>query len=122
MKDICDEILKINYLSHRDAGDYIKNKLLSCDPTDITHLAFYIKLQVIIERLPEYLEEGDIIYSISGIDERFFKFWHDYEDQTYFYDIKGYIRLIVVRLTNTSYLVSIPTKFAHKITLVITIQ
>ena len=122
MKDICDEILKINCLSHRDAGDYIKNKLLFCDPTDITHLAFYKKLQVIIERLPEYLEEGDIIYSISGIDERFFKFWHDYEDQTYFYDIKGYIRLIVVRLTNTSYLVSIPTKFAHKITLIITIQ
>lgn len=47
---------------------------------------------------------------------------HDYEDQTYFYDINGYIRLIVVRLTNTSYLISIPTKFAHKITLVITIQ
>lgn len=108
MDEICTEILKIGCLNYYRQCEYVKNKLLSNDPIDITHTIFFKKLHVILEKLPERLKELDA--SKGKIDDAFFKFWCDFEDKTYFYDVRRYIQLKYVKLTNNAYLVSIPTK------------
>ena len=109
------KILKINCLNYDSQCEYVKNKLLPYDPIDITHTIFFKKLDVILEKLPYCLKEFDDC--INNNIECFFNFWHDFEDDTYFYDVRGYIRINYVILTNNAYIASIPCKNSQTIRL-----
>ena len=47
---------------------------------------------------------------INESEERFVSFWSDFNDNDYFYDTRGYIRIKYTKLSIDKYLVSIPVK------------
>ena len=108
MDEIIDNILKMNCLDYNDQCIYLKKKLLSTDPIDITHTVFLKKLHVTLEKSPKILKEFDD--KIGAKVEIFFNFSHDLKDKTYFYDIRGYIRLTYSKLTYNDYIIKVPTK------------
>ena len=57
MSHIVEYIIKINNLNYNKQCKYIKNKLLSLKSCDISRIIFFIKLQVKLYRLPDYLVE-----------------------------------------------------------------
>ena len=115
MDEINDNILKINCLDYNEQCLCIANKLLSYNPIDITLTIFFKKLYVILKRLPEISKKFDD--KIGEKVEIFFNFWPDFEDNTYFYDNRGYIRLKYVKLTKDDYILRIPTKFESTVIL-----
>ena len=108
MYDISEYILEIRCLNHNNLKEYLENKLLSIDPFDITYTVFFKKLYVLLQNLPEYLNELDL--KINKNKDHFVNFWTDFLDNMYFYDTKGYIRINCLKLSNNGYLVSIPIK------------
>ena len=60
MYDISEYILEIRCLNHNNLKEYLENKLLSIDPFDITHTVCFKKLYVLLQNLPEYLNELDL--------------------------------------------------------------
>ena len=60
MYDISEYILEIRCLNHNNLKEYLENKLLSIDPFDITHTVCSKKLYVLLQNLPEYLNELDL--------------------------------------------------------------
>ena len=108
MDDISDYIIQISRLNQNSLYEFLKNKLLSIDPRDITHTVFFKKLYVILLNLPCYLNELNL--KINESDERFINFWSDLNDNRYFYDTRGFMRIKYVKLSNNRYLVSIPVK------------
>ena len=108
MYDMNNYILQIRCLNHKDLSEYLKNKLLSIDPEGITRTVFFKKLYVILFNLPCYLTELNM--KINESKEHFVNFWSDFNDNEYFYDTRGYIRINCIKLTNNGYIVSIPVK------------
>ena len=43
-------------------------------------------------------------------DKRFINFWSDFNDNRYFYDTRGFMRIKCIKLSNNRYLESIPVK------------
>ena len=115
MDEINDNILKINCLDYNEQCLCIANKLLSYNPIDITRTIFFKKLYVILKRLLEISKKFDD--KIGEKVEIFSNFWPDFEDNTYFYDNRGYIRLKYVKLTKDDYILWIPTKFESTVIL-----
>ena len=113
MDDISDYIIQIIGLNQDSLHEFLKNKLLSIDPHDITHTVFFQKLYVILLNLPCYLEELNL--KIRESDEHFIDFGSDFNDNRYFYDTRGFMRIKCVRLSNNGYLVSIPVKTGQTI-------
>ena len=91
MGDISDYIIQIIGLKQDSLHEFLKNKLLSIDPHDITHTVFFQKLYVILLNLPCYLEELNL--KIRESDERFIDFGSDFNDNRYFYDTRGFMRI-----------------------------
>ena len=120
MYDISEYILGIRCLNHNNLKEYLENKLLSIDPFDITYTVFFKKLYVLLQNLPEYLNELDL--KINENKDHFVNFWTDFLDNKYFYDTKGYIRINCLKLSNNGYLVSIPIKNGRKVILNIEIK
>ena len=120
MYDISEYILEIRCLNHNNLKEYLENKLLSIDPFDITYTVFFKKLYVLLQNLPEYLNELDL--KINKNKDHFVNFWTDFLDNKYFYDTKGYIRINCLKLSNNGYLVSIPIKNGRKVILNIEIK
>ena len=120
MYDKSKYILQIRCLNHKDLSEYLKNKLLSIDPEDITHIVFFKKLYVILLNLPCYLTELNM--KINESKEHFVNFWSDFSDNNHFYDTRGYILKNCIKLTNNGYIVSIPVKNGKNITLNIDIN
>ena len=108
MYDMTNYILQINCLNHNNLSEYLKNKLLSIDPCDTTYTVFFKKLYIILHNLPCYLKKLNI--KINESEERFVSFWSDFNDNDYFYDTRGYIRIKYTKLSIDKYLVSIPVK------------
>ena len=82
----------------------IKNKLLSIDFCDITYIMFFKKVQVILKKLPIYLKEIDIEINQEG--NRLFNFFYELDDRSYFVDnkdIKGFIRVNYIKLSDNIY-------------------
>ena len=73
---------------------------------------------MILKRLPKILNEFDD--KIGTKVEIFFNFWLDFKDKTYFYDIRGYIRLNYTKLAQDDYIIKVPTKFGSTVILHIT--
>ena len=120
MYDISEYILEIRCLNHNNLKEYLENKLLSIYPFDITYTVFFKKLYVLLQNLPEYLNELDL--KINENKDHFVNFWTDFLDNKYFYDTKGYIRINCLKLSNNGYLVSIPIKNGRKVILNIEIK
>ena len=70
---------------------------------------------MILKRSPEILKEFDD--KIGTKVEIFFNFWPDFENKTYFYDIRRYIRLNYTKLTQDDYIIKVPTKFGSSVIL-----
>ena len=66
MNKITEYIVQINSLNYNKQCKYVKNKLLSIDFCDITHIMFFKKVQVILKKLPIYLKEIDIEINQEG--------------------------------------------------------
>ena len=45
----------------------------------------------------------------------FVNFWDDFKDKQYFHEIRRFIKIKFVRLTNNGYMVSIPLKIKSKV-------
>ena len=120
MDDISDYIIQITCLNQDSLYEFLKNKLLSTDPRDITHTVFFKKLYVILLNLPFYLKELNLKKSES--DERFINFWSDFNDNRCFYDTRGFMRIKYIKLSNNGYLVSIPVKNGQTIRINIDIK
>ena len=120
MDDISDYIIQITCLNQDSLYEFLKNKLLSIDPRDITHTVFFKKLYVILLNLPFYLKELNLKKSES--DERFINFWSDFNDNRCFYDTRGFMRIKYIKLSNNGYLVSIPVKNGQTIRINIDIK
>ena len=89
----------------------IKNKLLSIDFCDITYIMFFKKVQVILKKLPIYLKEIDIEINQEG--NHLFNFFHELDDRSYFVDnkdIKGFIRVNYVKLSDNIYQIDVIVK------------
>ena len=86
MNKITEYIVQINSLNYNKQCKYVKNKLLSIDFGDITHIMFFKKLQVILQKLPIYLTETDITINQEG--NHLFNFFHELDDRRYFIDSK----------------------------------
>ena len=96
MEHISDYIVQINSLNHNNLHDFLKSKLLSINPRDITHTVFFKKLYVILINLPCYLKELNL--KINKSAESFIEFWSDFNDNRYFYDTRGFMRIKYVKL------------------------
>ena len=103
--------MQINCLNHNSQCKYIKKKLLSVDFHDIGHIMFLKKLQVILQKLRIYLREIDIKIYEEG--NHLFNFFYELDDRSYFKDskdIKGFIRLNYIKLSNNMYQISAAAK------------
>ena len=81
---------------------------------------FFKKLYVILLNLPCYLKELNL--KINKSAESFIEFWSDFNDNRYFYDTRGFMRIKYVKLSNNGYLVSIPVKNGQTIRINIDIK
>ena len=110
-------IINIRTLNHNKLKKYLENKLLSIDPLDIIHTIFFKKLYVLLLNLPDYLKELDL--DINESKEDFVNFWTDFfgNDNTYFYEARGFVRINSIKLTNNNYLISIPLNTKEKVIL-----
>ena len=63
---------------------------------------------MILHNLPCYFKKLNI--KINESEERFVNFWSDFNDNDYFYDTRGYIRIKYTKLSIDKYLVGIPVK------------
>ena len=115
-----NDILKIQCLDYKEQCIYVANKLLSYNLIDITHTIFFKELYVLLKRLPEFLKEFDD--KIGTNVDIIFNLWSNFEDKTYFYENKGYIRLKYVRLTKDSYMIKIPTNLNLMLYLILIIK
>ena len=120
MEHISDYIVQINSLNHNNLHDFVKSKLLSINPRDITHTVFFKKLYVILLNLPCNLKELNL--KINKSAESFIEFWSDFNDNRYFYDTRGFMRIKYVKLSNNGYLVSISVKNGQTIRINIDIK
>ena len=104
MSKITEYIVQINSLNYNKQCKYVKNKLLSIDFCDITHIMFFKKVQVILKKLPIYLKEIDIEINQEG--NHLFNFFHELDDRSYFIDnkdIEGLIRVNYIKLSDNIY-------------------
>ena len=104
MNKITEYIVQINTLNYNKQCKYVKNKLLSIDFCDITHIMFFKKVQVILKKLAIYLKEIDIEINQEG--NHLFNFFHELDDRSYFIDnkdIKGLIRVNYIKLSDNIY-------------------
>ena len=84
MNKITEYIVQINNLNYNKQCKYVKNKLLSNDFCDITHIMLFKKVQVILKKLPIYSKEIDIEKNQEG--NQLFNFFHELDDRSYFKD------------------------------------
>ena len=111
MNKIRQHIIQINCLNYNRQCNYIKKKLLSVDFHDIDHIMFLKKLQIILQELPVYLK--DINIKINESDNNLFNFFYDLDDRSYFKDskdVRGFIRVNYVKLSNNIYQISVAVK------------
>ena len=104
-------IVQINCLNYNNQCKYVKKKLLSVDFRDINRIKFFKKLQVILQKLPVYLTEIDIKINEEG--NHLFNFFYELDDRSYFKnskDIKGFIRVNYIKLSNNLYQISVAVK------------
>ena len=104
-------IVQINCLNYNYQCKYVKKKLLSVDFRDINRIKFFKKLQVILQKLPVYLTEIDIKINEEG--NHLFNFFYELDDRSYFKnskDIKGFIRVNYIKLSNNLYQISVAVK------------
>ena len=78
---------------------------------------FFKKLYVILLNLPCYLKALNL--KVNESDQRFIKFWSDFNDNRYFYDARGFMRIKYIKLSNNGYLVSISVKIDEKFVLIV---
>ena len=81
---------------------------------------FFKKLYVILLNLPCYLKELNL--KINKSAQSFVELWSDFNDNRYFYDTRGFMRIKKVKLSNNGYLVSIPVKNGQTIRINIDIK
>ena len=111
MNKIRQHIIQINCLNYNRQCNYIKKKLLSVDFHDIDHIMFLKKLQIILQELPVYLK--DINIKINESDNNLFNLFYDVDDRSYFKDskdVRGFIRVNYVKLSNNIYQISVAVK------------
>ena len=120
MEHISDYIVQINSLNHNNLHDFLKSKLLSINSRDITHTVFFKTLSVILLNLPCYLKELNL--KINKSAQSFVELWSDFNDNRYFYDTRGFMRIKYVKLSNKGYLLSIPVKNGQTIRINIDIK
>ena len=110
MNKITEYIVQINSLNYNKQCKYVKNKLLSIDFCDITHM-FFKKLQVIFEKPPVYLKKIDIEINQEG--NHLFNFFHELDDRSYFTDskdIREFIRVNYIKLSDHIYQITVLVK------------
>ena len=111
MNKITQHIIQINCLQYNRQSNYIKKKLLSVDFHDIDHIMFFKKFQIILQELPVYLK--DINIKINESDNNLFNFFYDLDDRSCFKDskdIRGFIRVNYIKLSNNIYQISVAVK------------
>ena len=111
MSKITEYIVQINSLNYNKQCKYVKNKLLSIDFCDITHIMFLKKAQVILKKLPIYLKE--IYIEINQEGNHLFNFFHELDDRSYFIDnedIKGFIKVNYIKLSDNTYQIDVIVK------------
>ena len=111
MNKITEYIVEINSLNYKKQCKYVKNKLLSIDFCDITHIMFFKKVQVVLKKLPIYLKETDITINQEG--NHLFNFFHKLDDRSYFIDskdIRGFIRVNYITLSDNIYQITVLVK------------
>ena len=111
MNKIRQHIIQINCLNYNRECNYIKKKLLSVDFHDIDHIMFFKKFQIILQELPVYLK--DINIKINESDNNLFNLFYDVDDRSYFKDskdVRGFIRVNYVKLSNNIYQISVAVK------------
>ena len=111
MNKIRQHIIQINCLNYNRQCNYIKKKLLSVDFHDIDHIMFLKKLQIILQELPVYLK--DINIKINESDNNLFNLFYDLDDRSYFKDskdIRGFIRVNYIKLSNNIYQINVAVK------------
>ena len=64
-------------------------------------------------KLPKKLNEMSI--KIGDNNSSFFNFWSDFKDKLYFLDVRGFIKLDFVKLTNDNYLIRLTTNFSNNV-------
>ena len=72
---------------------------------------FFKKLQVILQKLPIYLTELDITINQEG--NHLFNFFHELDDRSYFIDsqdIRGFIRVNYIKLSDNIYPITVLVK------------
>ena len=77
----------------------------------ITHIMFFKKLQVILQKLPIYLTEIDITINQEG--NHLFNFYHELDDRSYFIDskdIRRFIRVSYIKLSDNIYQITVLVK------------
>ena len=72
MNKLIEYIIQINTLNYSKQCEYIKNKLLSINIYDISHIMFLKKVDVIFKKLPDYLKDINIGKNKKGT--HFFNF------------------------------------------------
>ena len=110
MNKITEYIVQIKSLNYNKQCKYVKNKLLSIDFCDITHM-FFKKLQVIFEKPPVYLKKIDIEINQAG--NHLFNFFHELDDRSYFTDskdIREFIRVNYIKLSDHIYQITVLVK------------
>ena len=111
MNKITEHIVQTNSLNYNKQCKYVKNKLLSIDFCDITHIMFFKKVQVILKKLPIYLKEIDIEINQEG--NHLFNFFHELDDRSYFTDskdIREFIRVNYIKLSDHIYQITVLVK------------
>ena len=110
MNKITEYTVQIKSLNYNKQCKYVKNKFLSIDFCDITHM-FFKKLQVIFEKPLVYLKKIDIEINQEG--NHLFNFFHELDDRSYFTDskdIREFIRVNYIKLSDHIYQITVLVK------------
>ena len=109
MEEINKHIKKINSLSYNAQCKHVKTKLLSFKTKDVPYTMFFKKLYILLDKLPWDLKETNIEIGVRKV--LFINLWDRFEEENkYFYEDIGLIKIECIKLPNNTYLVAIPVK------------
>ena len=108
MNKITEYIIQINSLNYNNQYKYVKNKLLSIDFCDTTHV--FLKGTSNIKKTT-YLFKIDIEINQEG--NHLFHFFHELDDRSYFKDnekIRSFIKVNYIKLSDNIYQIDVIVK------------
>ena len=109
METISKYVKKVNALNYNAQCKHVRSKLLSTKHKDIAHTLFFKKLYMLFDDLPRWLRETSLDTGVRKV--LFINLWDRFDEQDkYFYEDIGLIKIECLKLPNSTYVIAISIK------------